>query len=338
MGKVFFAFKAPKDDSQGSPRLQTSSKIELLNLANYSHKELEVYLESKDIKLAHIVNQTKWPDNDMLLSRGILIDYGAFWISSLNCGELVFLLELYLDAFLEPIFQFSEWGLQWLFDVKKMRFDWYLLKIDILELENFIIKYKKLIDFSIWNRYSIWEWVKRDEKESFRFSTAVALYKELKYYDNSKSALFRQKEVMEIWIILETLFTKTDEKESIGYTLKKRIHFILGDSVTDIETVIHDIYTIRSKFVHGSIFDDIRKKYTLTADQNDIITNRNIEEMFNKTKEYVSILRKTLLRYYELFRKVQSKSFDADFWKGKKVWVIDVIEKYMFNKSIEDLL
>lgn len=339
MEKIFLAFWWRKDDNKDIEKIIEKDNVILLNLEKFEKEELNKYLIEKEIALPY-------PQ----IPKEIEFDkkvYFSWWIIIKNINfpddytQVLFILELYLNSFLNPIFKFDRLWFEKLnyyyFDTFN---DWYLKTIDIEKFCNFLNNYSLIIKYSYWLRDRIREWVQKWDKEAFRLYIALWLYKELKNYCRWKSIHYWEKEVMEMWIIFETLFTDPNEKESIWYILRKRIHFLLWDLIENVETKIKEIYNTRSNFVHWSFFEKVIREYEIVKDENweEDINQKISNEMFEKTKEYITILRKIIFLHYKLFDDITKWKFNIFFPKWKKISCIDVIELSMFNNEVKILL
>lgn len=335
MEKVFLAFWWRKWQNIGLDKIIEKGSLILLNLERFTEDELNSYLNKQKIALPYPQIPKKVTLlNDVFNSWWIIynIDYPD------DYKQLLFLIELYVDDFLNPVFKFDRLWYEKLEYKKVDTFDdWYLDRINIDKLNNFLFNYKGIKDYSYWLRDRIYDWVKNNNSEAFRLQTWIWLYNLLKDYSYWKSILFWKREVMEIGILFETLFTEINEKESIWYALRKRIHFLSLDLIDNIENKIKEIYNTRSQFVHGAIFDELKKQYEIIDKdwEEDIKENYN-NDMFKKTKEYITILRKILLLYFKLFERINSWEYKKYFNGWKKISCIDIIELSIFNKDIRD--
>lgn len=334
MKKIFLAFGWRSNQYPEIDKIAKSNNLTVLNLERFEKDELNEYLITQKIALPHIKKPIEY-DHLTYVSWGILFEAES---ESIRYEDLLFLLELYLNAFLNPIFKFdSLWFEKLDYDYTDTFKDWYLDKIEVENLYKFLNAYKWIIDYSCWFRHNIHRRVENNDSESFRMFTAVSLYQQLKRYDNKKSPFFWKKEVMEIWIILETLFTKENERESIGYTLRKRIHFLLIDLIENIEDKVKEIYDTRSKFVHWSIFAELIKQYKIVDNSGEedikhIVTH----DMFEKTKEYITILRKILILYHYLLKWIKEWEYSSYSNSWSSVSCIDIIELSMFNDDVRN--
>lgn len=336
MEKIFLAFWWRKYENKDIDKIIQKDNLILLNLEKFSKDELSSYLLEQNIALPypHIPKEINY-DSETFPSWWIIYEYEENFNDS-----SWFILELFLDNFLNPLFKFDRlWFKKLEYNSSDTFNDWYLLIIDINKLYDFLNNFNWMINYSYWYRSRIYDWVKHNNNEAFRLHTWIELYKLLKDYNNWKSIYFWKKEVMEIGILLETLFTEPNEKESIWYALRRRVHFLTLDLIDNIENKIKEIYNTRSQFVHGSIFDELRKKYEIVSDHEwEDIKEKYTDDMFIKTKEYITILRKVVLLYFKLFERINNWEYNEFFSKGKKISCIDVIELSAFNTKIrEDL-
>lgn len=334
MEKVFLAFWGRKWQNEEIDKIIEKDSLVLLNLEKFTEDELNTYLIEQDIALpcSHIPKRIiLWDD----VHNSWWIIYNINYPDDYN--QLLFLLELFLNDFLNPIYKFDRlWYEKLKYEPVKTFQDWYLDKINIDNLYNFLSNYKGIIDYSYWLRTRIYDWGLNSDNESFRLYVWLSLYAQLREYSNWKSIHFWEKEVMEIWILFETLFTQPKEKESIWYTLKKRIHFLSLDLIDNIENKIKEIYNSRSNFVHGSIFEKVRKEYKIIEIEWEYDIEEKIShDMFDKTKEYITILRKMLLLYYKTFKDIKDWVYSSYFESWKKIWCIDIIELSMFNNDVK---
>lgn len=333
MEKIFLAFWWRKDQNLGIEKISQKENLILLNLELFTLEELNEYLIDQKIALPypHIPTIIEY-DKNTIPSWGIIYEF-----EDESYYSFIFLLELYLNNFLSPLFQFYIWWFERLsYNHYLDTFsDGYLPDINIDNLSNFLNNYKWIIDYSYWLRPRVFDWVKGNDDEAFRLFSALWLYKSLKEYSKWKSMFFWQKEVMEIWIILETLFTESNEKESIWYALKKRIHLLSLDLIDDIEKEIKWIYGKRSDFVHWASFRRLRKQYEIEWD--DIKENFD-EKIFEITKSHITILRKILLLYFRLHKGIADWEFNWYFPSWKKLSCIDVIELSAFEKDVRNKL
>lgn len=338
MEKIFLAFWWRKDENKNIDKIIEKDNIILLNLEKFTEKELSIYLIKENISLPydHINSQIKF-DEKVNNSWWIICNINE----PNNYIQLLFLLELYFNTFLNPIFKLDRlWYSKLKYNDSETYNDWFLNQIDIGKLNIFIDSYKWIIDYSYWYRDRVFKWVKDKNKEDFRFYITLWLYQDLVNHSCLKSVHYWEKEVMEMWIILETLFTNSNEKEWIWYLLKKRIHFLCLDSFEDIEKKIKEIYNTRSNFVHWSFYEKVIKEYEIIKDwdwKEDIKEKIN-NDMFIKTREYIIILRKIILLYYKLFEDINKWKFNVYFVVWKKISCIDVIELSMFNEDVKKML
>jgi len=176
-------------------------------------------------------------------------------------AEISFLLNLYSSHFLYPTFYVSNFGIYRLEHKKhSMLYFHGQNQAKIFKQKEFVKYFEKLLPQSVygtWQRDRCTNW----DKEDWRLFVASLLYQELKAYENEKEVITWQREAADMITILECLFTAEDSiNEEIGYRLRKRIAALIGFKFEDIEKDIKQLYTERSKFVHGSFFVGVGKE------------------------------------------------------------------------------
>lgn len=329
MSKVFLALWWRPWQNRWIDKIQTKDNIQLLNLEEFTAEELQLYLDEQDIRYPgnHENKNIEFNLKEYVYSWGIVCEFqDEHWNTSLE-----FILSFYLDTFLSPIFRFDAWGCKELHPDRLHTYkDWYLPLIDIHKLCDFFKAFKWIIDYSYWLRPRVLEWIQSWSDERFRFYYSVWLYSQLwRNYGHSKSNEFWEKEVMEIAIIFEMLFTRTNEKRRIEKYLEDRVYKISLDMIDDVEQHMIDIYRMRSNYAHGSFFEKAQRRYALENDEgwNQDLVMLPDTSMFDQPKLYNTILRKSILLYFLLFQQIRNGLYDRFFEEWKDISCIDVIEK-----------
>ena len=242
-------------------------------------------------------------------SWGLFIPDSLDDMYSNNFTEILFIINLYSPDFMYPWFYVSDFGIQkGNFKIPPTMLLNSQEKSKILgdsDFVNFIKKFFPLSKHSNWQLNRIEKW----EKEDWRLYVACNLYKNLKEYDNGKSAFDWQKEAAEMCAILESLFTACDSQNGeVGYRLRKRVSVLLSSFFPDIEKDIKLLYNTRSSFIHGSFFNTIIKQ-TKKKQANVFLPDFNLLE---KNKEYI---RFALASYLFLHKLLQ----DDDKYKSDNV-------------------
>lgn len=232
--------------------------------------------------------------------------------------ETLFLLNLYSQNFLYPVFHANDMGIMRQKHNKDPMIYFHTQNHEIFNSKNFVAFYKILFEqskYGSWHLDRIQSW----GKEDWRLFVAALLYSGLTDYENTKSSFGWQRESAEMATILEALFTAGDaHNEEVMYRLRKRIAVLLAWKFPDIEKDIKELYGARSAFVHGSFFKQIAK------DSPDAYNNLPVPDfdLLYKHKEYVRL---ALVAYLNLARVIQSGGID-----GVKS-VMDALENAIIN-------
>ena len=184
---------------------------------------------------------------------------------SYSFGDVLFMLNLYSPRFLRPMFYLSDFGIQ----RPEHDEDYRLFFHDQNQSERFsrpefVTFYQMLIGESVygsWQADRMAKWATED----WRLFVASLLFNELRHGEHSKQVFTWQREAADMATILEALFTAKDkDMVEVGYRLKKRIAVLLSRWFPDIESSVKELYVQRSSFVHGTFFQDAKKRIKVT--------------------------------------------------------------------------
>lgn len=176
--------------------------------------------------------------------------------------ESLFCINLFSPEFLYPLFRVEDLGIQ-APPISDTKFDKFIGIRGLQEQwnlfdSNFVSFHKKLLPalpFTHWLSDRVQSW----DVEDYRIWNACMAFDELKQYHNSKKPWRAGMEYTEQGIILETLFTLSEEKTEITYRMKKRVAALLENTFPDIETHMQELYKRRSNYVHGTTFEAIQR-------------------------------------------------------------------------------
>lgn len=173
--------------------------------------------------------------------------------------EITSLLSLYAPSFMRPAFYASDFGISvinaqplgnWLHGQDRS---------ELFSSPNFVEFFKTMLSalrYFNWLRDNVLVWTDED----WRLYMAASFYDDLEQYENSKKIYAWQRESADMATILEILFTAGDnDKEEVGYRLRKRASVLMGWRFPSIEKEIRDLYSDRSDLVHGSFYRKIVK-------------------------------------------------------------------------------
>lgn len=340
---IFIAFTGPKIKQRKKIVIETG--FECWNLEKFSIDEFvnEIKIVIPPVNNNVLRNYKNDSDDKDLFgiseaefkkcSWGLLLQDNV--PSALNNGyyEIIFLLNLYASNFLYPVFNATDFGLK-KFQYKKILpiYFHYQNQSKIFKSKKFVKFFKQLLPQSI---YGIWQRDRCEKwnKEDWRLFVASLLYSELKDYENEKQNITWQRETADMMTILESLFTADNNiTEEIGYKLRKRTATLIGFKFSDIEKDIKNLYTERSRFVHGSFFYEIEKGVKKETEKKDSVSGLPSPD-FNflyKHKEYV---RFAILAYLNLSLFIKLKKFDG-FERSIDVLETAVIDLKLRKKVI----
>jgi len=237
-------------------------------------------------------------------------------------SEIMLLINLYSFRFLYPAFYVANIGIIKIDHSEDLlSYHHYQDQYKIFRNKKFITFLETLFPQSVygsWQRDRCANW----NKEDWRLFVASLLFSELKKYENSKDSITWQRESADITTILECLFTAEDSiSEGIGYKLRKRVGVLLGFTFENIEEEIRELYKQRSKFIHGSFFNEIGKE----SKNPKSVTGLPLPNfgLLYKKKEYLRFL---LISYLNLDR--IHKQDKGEFNEEK---VIEILEKAILD-------
>jgi len=243
-------------------------------------------------------------------------------------AEILFLLNLYSSHFLYPTFYVSDLGIQRIEHKKHAMLYFHgQNQAKVFKRKEFVKYFEKLLPQSVygtWQRDRCKNW----DKEDWRLFVASLLYQELKDYEFEKEAITWQREAADMITILECLFTAEDSiNEEIGYRLRKRLAALIGFRFKDIEKDIKQLYTERSKFVHGSFFVGVGKE----AKKENSVSALPLPdfEFLYKHKEYV---RYALIAYLNLALQLKQSKIIGTNSEIKRP--LDLLEKSIIDLNL----
>lgn len=177
--------------------------------------------------------------------------------------ELRFIMDLYCGVFLYPFFLVNNLGVNVLAEnLNKPPYDPSIqnqnqfIKFNSENFMKFLNIFSQAGQFSAWHALRVTKW----EVEDFRMFTASMIYQGLSKYYNSKPIFMWQREMADISMLLENLFTAQGSVNTeIGYRLRQKITLLLQDKYPEINSKMKNLYDLRSEFVHGSFFNRMKK-------------------------------------------------------------------------------
>lgn len=317
VNKTFLAFTGP-EISQAQNIFKNGKQIECWNLKKMDvsdfveHIKKEVKPVNKRIEEFGYIN----PDPQKHLGISEELYKEASWglllplqvkgrVSSItgSAPEIKMILNLYSSKFLHPIFSVSEIGIRDLNAPKGTPRLVYFHQQEQSEKFKTMGFRKYYSDFVEYGEYATLphDKLKLWNAEQWRISTALNSFSDLHEYDFGRSLYMWQKEAADMAIILENLFTATDDSNSeIIYRLKKRIAALSAPFLKDIESDVAALYSLRCKLVHGSIFSSIHKTMKKNKD-----TDKNFDspdyDFLIKQRNNIRIL---LVLYLNLFKRM----------------------------------
>lgn len=243
----------------------------------------------------------------------------------LSLAEPMFLLQLYSPNFLNPIFYINDMGIVQV--DQSLTHNAYLKdqvsSYSLFYEKDFVLFYKTLFkqaQYGSWNLDRVVNW----KEEDWRLFVASMLFIGLRDYETSKSSLFWQRESAEMVTILETLFTADKSQGTeVGYRLRKRIAVLLAWKFSSIESDIKELYSARSKYIHGSFFHQIARD-SQSVDNNIPVPDF---DLLKRQKEYVRYALVAYLNLTRVINKIDNRSTNT---------VINLIEEAIIDYAIRD--
>jgi len=341
MKKIFIAFTSPKIKQKKIHNIE--SYYECWNLNKYDLEEFIVDIKKEippinnNVLQNYKIDEAEENDNSifgiskdefMKCSWGLLLPDSVPGSLTNGYSEIIFLLNLYSPYFLYPVFYVTDFG------ITKPRHKKHAMlyfhgqnQAKVFKRKEFVKYFEKLLPQSVygtWQRDRCKNW----DKEDWRLFVASLLYQELKDYEFEKEAITWQREAADMITILECLFTAEDSiNEEIGYRLRKRLAALIGFRFKDIEKDIKQLYTERSKFVHGSFFVGVGKE----AKKENSVSALPLPdfEFLYKHKEYV---RYALIAYLNLALQLKQSKIIGTNSEIKRP--LDLLEKSIIDLNL----
>ncbi|MEK7528756.1 MAG: hypothetical protein AAB592_03235 [Patescibacteria group bacterium] len=314
MATLFIAFGGRKIETKDKI-VPNGENIEIWYLCNFKKDEL-----IEELKKRIVFN--KVPEKELpakieaLLAQdakptwGILINDAS--VSDLRCSEMLGLMNLYAQNFLEPLFTIEYVGILTDFGVRDAHFYWGhegdAQHFRDVHFASFYEQLKPAIEYVGFNADNMTRWLSEKDKEKkceyFRLFIALGLFNALQRNGRGKDPFLYFQEIVDIATIFETLLTQPDEKTEVTYRLKKRATLLLQGAFPDIEKEISSLYSKRSDFVHGSYFASLAKSIKLSEKYGFPEVPLPEIDLLDLYRKY---LRFTLIGYLLLFQKIKSR-------------------------------
>ena len=331
MNKIFLAF--PSYQVKLKSRIKLLGKFEFWNLDKIKKDEEFIKLikakikpHNKNIKNNYFFGKTI-DDFKKVYKKanwGILLP--TYVKENYHLGsEDLFILNLYSDLFLKPIFCVNRHGIHFINpnvdDLIRAQYHSH----DKLFTNNKLIKFYKTLMPEVvnmdWHADKVSSWTRED----WRIYVVKTLFNDLEKYQRSKYITTWQKECVDLVNFYETLLSRF-KNDNGKYKIIQRIEILLGNyyknDFAKIRQELVKLFDYRNEFIHGSFFDRLLKETQKKAKDGNNNLTTNIDFAFLERQTLIA--KRVLILFFCIRKK---------FYKNKPTNSVPQI----IHKSIMDI-